>query len=183
MSQAAKPSRYTGIAKFLHWIIALIMIIMLVFGQGFDGESGAQLSESLTAHSSLGITVFGLILLRVLWRLAHQPPALPESVGEPQKKAARISHLLLYGLMFAVPLTGFYTAAAHELPVMSYGAFDLREVIAFFGASDFDGRRSLHEYATWVLIGLLALHISAAFLHQFVQKDGVLRRMLPGKTA
>lgn len=73
------------------------------------------------------------------------------------------------------------TAAAHEMPVMPYGAFDLRQTLSVLGADDFEGRRFLHELGTWLLIALLAVHASAAFLHQFVQKDGVLRRMLPGK--
>ncbi|MEP2990652.1 MAG: cytochrome b/b6 domain-containing protein [Parasphingorhabdus sp.] len=180
---SSEPVRYTGVAKFLHWTIALIIIMMLTFGQGFESiTTDEEMAFSLTGHSSLGLTVIGLILLRILWRLGHPSPALPDTVGEKQKAAAKTSHLALYGLMIFVPLTGLYTAAAHEIPVMSYGVFDLRQVIAFMGNDDFDGRRAIHEFGTWLLIGLLVVHISAAFLHQFVQKDGVIRRMLPGKS-
>lgn len=176
------PIHYTGIAKFLHWAIALLIIMMLVFGQGFDDiTDDGELAFSLSAHSGLGLTVVTLLILRILWRIGNPPPGLPETVAPVQAKASRISHLLLYALMIYVPLTGIYTAAAHEITVVPYGAFELREVVSFLGASDFDGRRFLHEIGTWLLIATLAVHILAAFLHQFVQKDGVLRRMWFGK--
>ena len=180
MSDTA-PKHYTGIAKFLHWAIALIIIMMLSFGQGFENiTTDEEMVFSLTGHSTLGLTVIGLIILRILWRIGHPPPTLPETVTGVQRTAARLSHLLLYALMIYVPITGLYTAAAHEMAVMPYGAFDVREMLSFFGTDGFEGRRFLHELGTWLLIALLAVHISAAFLHQFIQKDGVLRRMLPG---
>ncbi|MEL6875152.1 MAG: cytochrome b [Pseudomonadota bacterium] len=178
---AAGSTHYTGVAKTLHWLIALIIITMLIFGQGFESSEGDDLAFSLTGHSSLGLTVIGLIILRILWRIGHAPPPLPETVVGAQRLAAKLSHLLLYALMIYVPATGLYTAAAHAMPVMPYGAFDVRQTLSFLGADDFEGRRFLHELGTWLLIALLAVHVSAAFLHQFVQKDGVLRRMLPGK--
>jgi len=173
---------YSGIAKFLHWAIALLIIMMLVFGQGFDDvKTDPELAFSLTGHSSLGLTALTLIILRILWRIGHPPPALPATVSPAQATASKLSHLLLYALMIYVPLTGIYTAAAHEMVVMPWNAFDLREVVSFLGATDFEGRRFLHELGTWLLIALLAVHIAAAFLHQFIQKDGVLRRMWFGK--
>lgn len=172
---------YTGVAKALHWAIALIMITMLIFGQGFDGSEGADLAFSLTGHSSLGMIVISLILMRVFWRIGHPPPSLPDTVPPLQRTAARLSHLALYGLMIYLPATGIITAAAHEIPIMTFGAFDLRGVLAFLGADDFEGRRYLHEIGTKALIGLLLVHIGAAVLHHFVQKDNILRRMLPGK--
>ena len=177
------PLHYTGVAKFLHWAVALIIITMLTFGQGFDDiVIEDELLFSLSAHSSLGFTVIGLIVLRILWRLGHKPPALPENVSDNQKTAAKWSHMLLYVLMVIVPLTGIYVASTHELAVMPYGAFDVREAFAFLGAEDFDGRRAIHEFSTWLLIGWLTVHILASLFHQFVQKDGVLRRMWFGKS-
>ena len=176
------PLHYSGVAKFLHWAVALIIMTMLTFGQNFDDiVKDDEMLESLRAHSTLGFTVIGLIVLRILWRLGHKPPALPENVSDNQKTAAKWSHILLYVLMVIVPLTGIYAAATHELAVMPYGAFDVREAFAFLGAEDFDGRRAIHEFSTWLMIGLLAVHIIASLSHQFVQKDGVLRRMWFGK--
>lgn len=173
-----KPIHYTGVAKFLHWAIALIIIMMLVFGQGFDDpKTDAEMTFSLAGHSSLGLTVISLLILRILWRIGHPAPDLPESVGSGQRTASKLSHLLLYALMIYVPATGLYTIAAHEFAAVPYGAFDLRSALNFLGTDDFDGRRALHEFGTWLLMALLAVHISAALFHQFVQKDGVLRRM------
>jgi len=177
MTQAS-PIHYSGIAKLLHWAVALIISLMLFFGQGFENiTSDDEMAFSLTGHSTLGLTVIGLIILRILWRLGHPAPSLPESVSSLQAGASKISHFLLYAMMIYVPITGLYTAAAHDMSVMPYGAFDLRDVLAFMGDDGFSERRSLHEIGTWLLIALLAVHVGAAFLHQFVQKDGVLRRM------
>lgn len=177
------PTHYTGVAKFLHWAIAILIIMMLVFGQGFDDpKTEAEMAFSLRGHSTLGFTAIGLILLRILWRIGHPTPKLPETVSPLQAKASKLSHLLLYALMIYVPMMGLYTAAAHEMAVMPFGAFDLREALSFLGNDNFEGRRFLHEIGTWLLIALLAVHIAAAFLHQFIQKDGVLGRMLPGKS-
>lgn len=182
------PAHYTGIAKFLHWMVALIIMMMLVFGQGFDDiKTDTEMAYSLMGHSSLGLTVIGLIILRILWRIGNPPPALPETVNRAQKTMANISHILLYALMIYVPLTGLFTIAQHEIAAIPYGAFDLRAALSFLQDSDylarwdFDSRRFLHEVGTWLLIALLAVHILAAFLHQFVQKDGILRRMWFGK--
>lgn len=172
------PAHYSGVAKFLHWAIALLIIMMLVFGQGFDDpKTEAEMAFSLTGHSTLGFTAIGLILLRILWRIGHPPPKLPETVSPLQTKASKLSHLLLYALMIYVPMMGLYTAAAHEMAVMPYGAFDVREALSFLGNDNFEGRRFLHEIGTWLLIALLVVHVAAAFMHQFIQKDGVLRRI------
>lgn len=176
------PIHYTGVAKGLHWAIALIIITMLIFGQGFESAtSDDEMAFSLIGHSSLVLTVIGLIILRILWRMSHPAPPLPQTVSPAQAAASKVSHVLLYALMIYVPMTGLYTAAAHDMAIMPYGAFDLRTVLAFAGDDDFSWRRFLHELGTWLLIALLAVHIGAAFLHQFVQKDGVLRRIWFGQ--
>lgn len=176
--QKFDTTHYTKVAKALHWAIAVLIIMMLVFGQGFDGlKTEEEMAFSLAGHSTLGLTVIGLLVLRILWRLGHPPPALPAEMKPTHKKAANLSHLILYALMVYVPLMGLYTVAAHETVAMPYGAFDLNAALSFLGDSDFEGRRFLHEIGTWGLIGFLAVHIVAALHHQFILKDGVLRRM------
>ena len=182
MMTNAGPIHYSAVAKVLHWIIALIIVTMLIFGQGFESiTSDDEMAFSLTGHSSLGLTVIALIMLRILWRISHPAPPLPQTVSPTQAAAAKVSHGLLYALMIYVPTTGLYTAAAHDIAIMPYGAFDLRAALTFVGDDDFAGRRFLHELGTWLLIALLAVHIGAALLHQFVQKDGVLRRIWFGQ--
>lgn len=171
-------THYTTVAKILHWWIAVLIIMMLIFGQGFDDSKTAdEMAFSLMGHSSLGLTVIGLLVLRILWRLGHPPPDLPEDMNGAQKSAAKLSHLMLYTLMIYVPLTGLYTIAVHETVATPFGAFNLNAALSFLGDGGFEGRRFLHEIGTWGLIGFLGLHIAAALQHQFVLKDGVLRRM------
>lgn len=178
----SQTGHYTTVAKILHWWIAVLIIMMLIFGQGFDEPKSAdEMAFSLAGHSSLGLTVIGLIVLRILWRLGHPAPELPEGLNPAQKSAAKLSHLMLYALMIYVPLTGLYTIAAHESVATPFGAFNLNATLSFLGDGNFEGRRFLHEIGTWGLIGFLGLHIAAALQHQFILKDGVLRRMWFGR--
>jgi len=175
-------THYTTVAKILHWSIAVLIVMMLVFGQGFDEpKTDDEMVFSLAGHSSLGLTVVGLLVLRILWRLGHPPPELPGDLNAAQKSAAKLSHLVLYALMIYVPLTGLYAIAAHEMVATPFGAFNLNAALSFLGDGNFEGRRFFHEVGTWGLIGFLGLHIAAALQHQFVLKDGVLRRMWFGR--
>lgn len=176
---ATQSNAYTGVAKTLHWVMALIIIVMLIFGEGLEDSKGEELTKGLAAHSSLGLIVLALVLLRILWRFGHPPPALPEAMGTAQKIAAHAVHAAIYVLMIYLPLTGLYAAAVHDVPVTPFGAFDVREALSFLGVGSFDARRPLHAIGTKVMLALVVLHIGAALYHQFVQRDAVLRRMLP----
>ncbi len=179
---APSDTHYTTIAKVLHWAIALLIMMMLLFGQGFEEPKTVdEMAFSLAAHSTLGLTVLGLLILRILWRFGHPPPALPSDLSAAQRNAAKLSHFMLYALMIYVPLTGLFTIASHETIATPFGAFNLNATLSFLGDGNFEGRRMLHEVGTWGLIGLLALHIAAAFQHQFLLKDGILGRMWFGR--
>lgn len=171
--------RYSGLAMLLHWLIALIALTMLIFGQSFEGAQGEERRFGLAAHSTLGTTLFVLLMIRMAWRWLNPPPPLPDTMPPMQKFAADAVHYALYGMLIALPLTGAFAAAAHEMPVTPYGAVDLRDALAFLGHGDFADRRAIHEALTKFMMALLVLHLGAVVLHTFVQRDGVLRRMLP----
>lgn len=171
--------RYSGVAMVLHWLTALLALTMLIFGQGFESEKGEELRFGLAAHSSLGTTLFALVMIRIVWRWLNPPPPLPDTMPPMQKFAADAVHYTLYAMLIALPLTGAFAAAAHEMPVTPYGAFDLRDALAFLGRGEFADRRAIHEALTKFMMALLVLHLGAVVLHTFVQRDGVLKRMLP----
>lgn len=124
---------YTTTAKCLHWLIAILILLMVAYGWTLDDLQGTVLSESLSYHALGGILVLILLVIRLLWRIAHPPPELPSSISAIQRKVVKIVHILFYLLMLIVPITGLITAVAHEVPVVLLNNFDLQELFSFIG--------------------------------------------------
>src|SRR6202012_2959872 len=107
-------SRYTRTAVILHWIIAVLIIVNVVLGLSADSLPDDWVRPVVDTHKSIGITVLGLAILRVLWRVSHRPPPLPESFPKWEKTSAHIAHWLLYILIFALPLSGWLHDSAYK---------------------------------------------------------------------
>jgi len=175
--------RYNDVAIGLHWAIALLILGLLAFGKFMTGlDRDDPLRFVLTQwHKTFGITVLLLALVRLVWRLSHSAPALPADDPAWQKAAAHVTHVLLYVLMFAIPLSGWAMVSASTLNVDTL----LFDVIPWphlpLPASEALEHRlhDIHHLGGNVLIVLFLLHAGAALKHRFIDKDGVLARMLP----
>ncbi len=178
-TKSTLSQNYTFLAKFLHWLMAVLLVTVLLYGMDLDVQSGQELQSTLATHVSIGLLLVGLLMLRLLWRAGHPPPPLPESLSPQHRRAIKAMEYLLYSLLSIALLTGLLTAAAHDIPIVVFGEFDLRYAIAFLGAEDFDFRRSTHATIVWSLSGLIFLHVSGAIVQQMRQRDGLLLRMLP----
>jgi cytochrome b561 len=125
-------------------------------------------------HKSIGVTVFALIIVRVLWRFTHQPPALLSSLKDWERKLAKAGHHLLYLLMIAVPVTGLIMASYSKYGVKWFG------MLVISGHGD-DAMRKIyeqaHEIVGIVLLVVVVLHILGALKHKFIDKDETLKRM------
>ncbi len=180
MSLKNTAERWGGVSQLLHWLIAL-----LILGLGVVGLTMGELPKTpkyfwvYTAHKSLGLTVLALVVLRVAWRLyAGAPKPVP---GTPswQERIAAATHLLLYLLIFAIPLSGWlYDSASALRPFRWFGLF---EVPKLSGQDDHLRHlsHSAHEWGFWVLICVVLAHAGAAFYHHLFQHDATLARMLP----
>jgi cytochrome b561 len=129
-------------------------------------------------HKWAGVTVLALAALRLLWRLSHRAPAYPATMKGWEKTAAHGLHSLLYVLMFAVPLSGYFYTLAAGVPVVWFGVFKLPVLIA----PNPDLKPVLKALHYWLNMGLAAavgLHIAAALKHMVIDRDGVMKRMLP----
>jgi cytochrome b561 len=171
--------RYGAVAQALHWLIAALVLVM--FGLGWymaDLPLGQQKFDLYQLHKSLGITIFGLAAVRLLWRWFHPAPPLPGSMPPWERAAARTSHALLYLMLLAQPLIGFLQSNAANFPVVLWGVLPLPEVI---GSDEALGETLvvLHRWNSRLLLLLILVHAAAALRHHFVLKDDVLRRMLP----
>ena len=174
--------RYTNTAVLLHWLIALLIVGTVTLGlvmTDIPGISPAKL-RYFSWHKWAGVTVLFLACARMLWRVRHRPPALPEGMPAWQRRAAHGLHHLLYLLIFAVPLSGYFYTLATGYPVVYFGLFQLPVLIAKNKALA-DTLKPIHYWLNMGMAGLVGLHVLAALKHQFVDRDGTLRRMLPGR--
>lgn len=166
-------------AQSLHWLIVLLVLCQFVVGiYGKDLPVGIERLKLLSFHKSVGITVFALVILRLLWRFYTPPPKLPPGMKPLERFGAHFSHVALYGLLLVLPILGWLTSNASNLTVRWFYLFNLPNLMG----PDRDIARltkNLHDLGAWCLLALVCLHIAAAFWHEFARHDGVLRRMLP----
>ena len=172
--------RYTSIAILFHWLIALLIIGAFTMGLVMTEIPGITPTKLkyYSWHKWAGITILGLAALRLLWRLGHKPPPYPASLPVWQQTAANALHRLLYVLMFAVPLSGYFYSLASGVPVVYFGLFQLPVLIE----ANPELKPVLKAVHFWLNMGLasaVAIHVAAALKHQFIDRDSVLKRMLP----
>jgi cytochrome b561/polyisoprenoid-binding protein YceI len=189
--------RYTAVAVALHWAIAAAIVLNLFVGWWMheaieDPRYAAPAIAAFQLHKSVGLTVLVLSLLRLAWRLAHRPPALPAAMRAWEALAARAAHWAFYALMVAVPLSGWLYASTQwredaplSVPTLWFGLFKVPHLFGLDALhprvrSDLaDGLEDAHEWLAWAMAWLLALHVAAALKHRFVERDFVLASMRP----
>ena len=166
-------------AQSLHWVIVLLVLVQFAVGVYAQPlPLGIERLKLLTFHKSVGITVFALVILRLLWRFYTPPPQLPAGMKPRERFLAHFSHVVLYGLLLTLPVLGWLTSNASNLTVRWFYLFNLPNLVA----PDRDLAKltkELHDTGAWCLLALVCLHVAAAFWHEFARHDGVLRRMLP----
>lgn len=174
-------TKYSGTAILIHWLMAIL--IFVAFGVGLymaDLPFSPFRLKLFNWHKWMGITILALAALRLLWRLTHPAPALPDTMPAWQKMASHSTHWLLYALFFAVPLIGWAYSSAAGFPVVYLGLFPLPDLVG----KDKELAKVLveaHELAAYGLAVVVFLHIAAAIKHAVIDKDGVMSRMIPGR--
>jgi cytochrome b561 len=173
------PSRYTGVAIALHWIVALLILGSFVVGTYMVAlDLSPWKLKVYSWHKWTGVSIFLLVALRLAWRITHRPPALPEATPEWQRHAAAIAHALLYLLMVAVPISGWVMSSAGGFPVVYFGVWQLPDLVGK-DKELFELMKSVHFALNKALLALVLLHVAAALKHHYVDRDDVLARMLP----
>nr|WP_309501586.1 cytochrome b/b6 domain-containing protein [uncultured Roseovarius sp.] len=185
---------YGSVAKFFHWLTALLILGLFALGliasdladQVRASEGGA--SQSLidwatllfSMHKTLGVSLFFVALARIVWALTQPKPGLLNGDTVLESRAAETVHWLLYGSLVAVPLSGWVTHAADTgfAPIW----WPLGQSLPFVPKSAYVAEitGTLHYILQWVLAGAIGLHVAGALKHHIIDKDATLRRMLPG---
>jgi cytochrome b561 len=173
------PDRYGAIAQMLHWAIVALVAWQIVLGvTGSDLPLGLQRLITLSRHKSLGMTIFGLMALRLAWRFIDPPPALPAGMQPYERFAARATHGLLYATIMAMAIVGWLSSSASNLTVSWFGHFNFPDLMRA-DAELAKRAKAVHRLLAWALVSLIVLHVLAALRHHFLLKDSILMRMLP----
>jgi cytochrome b561 len=173
------PARWGHVAQFLHWLIVVLITIQVIVGNiAADMPIGMKKLAMFARHKSVGITILGLAVIRLLWRWANPTPALPTTLKPYERVLAGVTHFGLYLLLFAMPLTGWMMTSARGFPASWFGFFQLPDFVPKNDAL-YNAMKETHDTLALALYAIVFLHVVGALKHHFVLKDDVLRRMLP----
>ena len=172
-------SRWGHVSQFLHWLIVVLVILQVILANlAEDLPIGMKKLAMYARHKSVGLTILGLVVLRLLWRLANPTPTLPSTLKPYERALAGLTHFGLYLVLFAMPFTGWMMTSARGFPVSWFGFFQLPDFVPKNDAL-FNAMKETHDTLALALFAIVFLHIAGALKHHFVLKDDVLRRMLP----
>lgn len=179
----SRQNRWGSIAKTFHWTMAIGLIGMLLLGWYMvDLPNSRDKFDWYLLHKSTGLTLLTVVVFRVLWRWLDVTPKLPPLTPRWQIWASKISHVLLYLLMLAMPLSGWLYNSASNFPLKWFNLLRVPQLLA----PDRELKhllKDLHESFAIALAVVIAVHVAAALKHHFIDRDAILKRMLPwGKT-
>jgi cytochrome b561 len=171
---------YTPIARWLHWVMAVVIVVALSLGFYLeDLPRGPEKTALIQYHKAIGTTILSLAMIRLWWRLKHQPPSLPATLPPWQLKSSKWVHNALYFLMLAQPISGWVMSSARGFPVTLAGILPLPPLAPKSEALS-NAFAGLHGMFGWTLAILVAGHAGIALKHHFVDRDSILLRMWPG---
>lgn len=168
-------THYTSTAKTLHWLMAVLFVGLLALGfYMHDLPLSPEKLQLYSWHKWAGVTAFLLLWLRLFWRLTHQPPPLPKVI----RQVAHVGHFLLYLLMLAIPLSGWLMSSAKGFQTVWFGVWPIPDLLEKDKALG-ELLQTAHMSLNVLFIAVIAGHVGAALKHHFIDKDDILKRMLP----
>jgi cytochrome b561 len=171
---------YGAVAKSLHWLIVLLLVAQFAIAWTMpEIHRGVQPEGLIGFHLSFGTAILAIALVRVLWRLGNPVPLISDNVPRWQYRSAQATHVLLYLLIFVLPLLGWANASYRGWAIDVFGMVKLPPILP---EGSVLGREcgDLHIWTSYVLLGVVGLHLAAALYHRLWLRDRVLSRMLPG---
>lgn len=184
MSNATRS--YTATAKWLHWIMATLIIVASVIGiyaaslhYGIDAAHDKVKGGWITVHKQIATITLFLIVIRILWRITHKPPAFM-GMSPLMAKVAHLGHFVLYLLMLAVPVSGWANSSAAGYPIPVAWLFTIPGLLAK-NPELAPMLSKLHEVLGWTIVVVVLGHIAFAIKHRLVDRDGTMESMLPGR--
>lgn len=178
------PERWGTVSIALHWTIAaLILLVQVPAGLTMEAVGRGTLQDVLfNIHKNVGLVIFALAVVRLGWRWSHPVPELPADLPRWQAVTARTTHVLLYAVLFLMPITGFLYTALGGFPVPLFMLYDLARLVPENKPAA-EVFQIAHLSLQYVLYALVALHVAGALQHHLIRQDGILRRMLSSRAA
>ncbi|MDR7008053.1 cytochrome b (plasmid) [Paraburkholderia strydomiana] len=168
---------YDGVAKFLHWLVVVLITAQFIIGWTMpDIHKGTRPEGLIAWHLGVGATLVAAVILRIVWRLTHRPGPAP--VSPLLRTVSHVTHGLLYLALVIVPVLGWANASSRGWSVKLAGLLPYPS-ISPVGSSVGHEMGDIHGYLAWALLALIGLHVAGALYHRFILKDLVLQRMLP----
>ena len=172
-------NEYRPLSKIFHWGMAAIIFALLALGLVMtEMPLSPEKLQYYSWHKWAGVTVFVLVWLRLLWRVMNPPPAYPSSMPPAVQRLAHVGHAVLYGLMIVIPLSGWLLSSAKGVQTVWFGVLPLPDLLE----KDKELGHLLHEVHELLNVALMLLlagHVAAALKHHWIDKDDILKRMLP----
>jgi len=169
---------YGSVAKFLHWLVFILILTLILVGF-FWQDTGDSKYTVINIHKLIGLFTMLIVLVRIAWAINNTKPGYP-MMARWEKIVLHATHGLIYLLLLAMPISGWVMAtAAGYSPRLLGLAFPMPGIpqdMALAGLAN-----KAHFYFAWALIALVSLHILAALKHHFINRDNVLKRMMPGQ--
>ena len=179
MAVRNSPRRWGSFAQLLHWVIVALILLQVTLALIADDlPLGMKKLAMLARHKSVGITILGLAVIRLLWRWTNPTPALPDGLKPYERFLAHFTHAALYLLLFAMPLSGWLMSSARGFPVSWFGLVQLPDLVPK-SRPLYEALLETHDLLALGLGAVVLLHVAAALKHHYFLKDDVLRRMLP----
>ena len=173
-------THYSPLSKLLHWLIAVVVIGMLSVGFFMDDMPEQFKSTIYMLHKSMGLTILVLMILRFFWIKASGKPHLPGSIRPWEKILSCIVQYSFYVLLIIMPLSGWIMSVADDRVPSYFSLFKVPFPGISVNKSLAEFMVDSHKMIAWILIGFIMLHVAGALKHHFIDKDNVLKRMLPG---
>jgi cytochrome b561 len=171
--------RYTQTAVVLHWLIALLIFAAFPLGLFMhDLPLSPHKLRMYSYHKWLGVLVALFGVIRVYWRATHRPPPMPASMANWEKLTAHATHIALYVLIFAIPVSGWLMSSAEGFQTVLFGVLPIPDLVGKNKQLG-DVLHEVHETLNYVMLGVVIAHTAAALKHHYLVRDDILVRMLP----
>ena len=177
----SQRKQFSGSVRFFHWLAAAIVLTMLVIGVAMVA-SLANYHLLISIHRPLGILLLIIVALRLVNRLWRGGPELPITMSAQEKFVARSSEILLYVLLFVMPLVGWGMLSAAGFPIAMFGSVHLFPILPH-NLILYAILRKAHTYLAYLLFFAFVAHFGAALFHSLILRDGLFNRMAPWRAS
>jgi cytochrome b561 len=179
MTITSQPRQFNPLARVLHWTMAAMVLSMLCIGVAMVVSLGSY-HTLISIHRPLGIAILVLVVVRFINRQLSSLPPFPPTMSHLERRVAKTSEFLMYGLMLGLPLVGWGMLSAARYPIVLYGSLHLPFILPQ-NLVLYSVLRTAHTVLAYLFYLTFLAHFSAVLFHTLVVQDGLLKRMVPWK--